>query len=79
AMRKLGFKGFRVRHHDNVARIELEPDDMQRALDLRDEINAGVIASGYAFVTLDLGGYTAGNLNKLLKPKVIAASRRAES
>lgn len=74
AMRRLGFKGFRVRHHDNVARIELEPDDMQRALDLREEINAGIIDAGYAFVTLDLGGYRAGNLNKLLKPKVIAAS-----
>lgn len=74
AMRKLGFKGFRVRHHDNVARIELEPDDMQRALDLREEITAGITEAGYAFITLDLGGYKAGNLNKLLKPKVIAAS-----
>lgn len=74
AMRKLGFKGFRVRHHDNVARIELEPEDMLRALELREEINLGIIEAGYAFVTLDLGGYKAGNLNKLLKPKVIAAS-----
>jgi len=74
AMRQLGFRGFRVRHHDNVARIELEPEDMQRALELRDEITAGITQAGYAFVTLDLGGYKAGNLNKLLKPKVIAAS-----
>jgi PP-loop superfamily ATP-utilizing enzyme len=47
---------------------------MPRALELRDEITAGITAAGYAFVTLDLGGYKAGNLNKLLKPKVIAAS-----
>lgn len=74
AMRKLGFKGFRVRHHDDVARIELEPEDMPRALELRDEINSGIIQAGYAFVALDLGGYKTGNLNKLLKPTVIAAS-----
>ncbi len=74
AMRELGFKGFRVRHHDNVARIELELEDMPRALELREEITTGVTQAGYAFVTLDLGGYKAGNLNKLLKPKVIAAS-----
>jgi uncharacterized protein len=79
AMRKLGFKGFRVRHHDNVARIELEQEDMQRAFDMREQINAGIIEAGYAFVTLDLGGYRAGNLNKLLKPKVLAASTRVES
>ena len=74
ALRQLGFRGFRVRHHDNVARIELEPGDMARALERRDEIVAGVTEAGYAFVTLDLGGYKSGNLNKLLKPKVIAAS-----
>lgn len=74
AIRKLGFKGFRVRHHDDVARLELEPEDMIRAMEMRDEINEGIIAAGYVFVTLDLGGYKAGNLNKLLKPKVIAAS-----
>ncbi len=74
AIRKLGFKGFRVRHHDDVARLELEPEDMMRAMEMRDEINEGIIAAGYVFVTLDLGGYKAGNLNKLLKPKVIAAS-----
>jgi uncharacterized protein len=74
AMRLLGFRGVRVRHHDTVARIELEPDDMARALELREEIVAGVSEAGYAFVTLDLGGYKSGNLNKLLKPKVVAAS-----
>jgi uncharacterized protein len=74
AMRLLGFRGFRVRHHDTMARIELEPDDMARALELREEIVAGVSEAGYAFVTLDLGGYKSGNLNKLLKPKVLAAS-----
>jgi uncharacterized protein len=74
AMRKLGFRGFRVRHHDTVARIELESQDMQRALELREEITAGITEAGYAFVTLDLGGYRSGNLNKLLKPKVIAGS-----
>jgi uncharacterized protein len=74
ALRALGFRGCRVRHHDDVARIELKPDDLPRALELREQIVAGVSQAGYAFVALDLAGYRAGNLNKLLKPKVIAAS-----
>ena len=61
---------------DTVARIELEPEDMPRALELREEITAGITEAGYAFVTLDLGGFKSGNLNKLLKPTVIAASTR---
>jgi uncharacterized protein len=75
ALRGMGFRGFRVRHHDTVARIELAPDDMPRALELRDEIVQAMAAAGYAFAALDLAGYERGSLNKLLNPKVVAALR----
>ena len=74
ALRALGFHGFRVRHHDTVARIELAPDDMPRALELREEIQQSMVEAGYAFAALDLAGYERGSLNKLLSPKVVAAS-----
>jgi uncharacterized protein len=76
ALRELGFRGFRVRHHDTVARLEVPPDDMTRALDLREEIVAALRAAGYAYATIDLAGYQAGSMNALLKPAVVAAATR---
>lgn len=75
-IRALGFRDFRVRHHDSVARIELPKADMERAFELREELHAACVAAGYAFVALDLAGYQQGNLNRLLKPAVLAASTR---
>ena len=74
AMRSLGFRGFRVRHHDTVARIEMPPEDMERAFLMRDEINVAMRGCGYTFAALDLAGYTPGSANLTLKPAVIAAS-----
>jgi len=66
ALRRLGFRVFRVRHHDEVARIELSRAEMARALD---EETAGQIvrelkAIGYRYVSLDLQGYRTGSLNE---------------
>jgi uncharacterized protein len=66
ALRRLGFRVFRVRHHDQVARIELSRAEMARALD---EETAGQIvrelkAIGYLYVSLDLQGYRTGSLNE---------------
>jgi pyridinium-3,5-biscarboxylic acid mononucleotide sulfurtransferase len=69
-LRKLGFKGFRVRHHDTIARIEVSPDDFPAVLQHHDEIVEGVKASGYRFVTLDLTGYRSGSLNEGLSIKL---------
>ncbi|MSQ15724.1 MAG: ATP-dependent sacrificial sulfur transferase LarE [Dehalococcoidia bacterium] len=64
----LGMRGFRVRHHDNIARIELRPEDM--ALFIRDEVREQVTKKlrglGYAYITLDLTGYRTGSLNEVL-------------
>jgi len=53
----LGFRQFRVRHHDEVARIELLADDLPRALEMRGRIVEPIRRLGYRFVTLDLRGF----------------------
>lgn len=60
ALVALGFRQFRVRHHGDLARIELPPDDFPRALEHRRAIVGGVRAAGYKHVTLDLAGFRGG-------------------
>jgi uncharacterized protein len=59
----LGFRQFRVRHHGDVARIELPAENLSSALAQREAIVAGVQAAGYRFVALDLAGFRSGSLN----------------
>ena len=61
-LRSLGFADCRVRHHGEVARIELLPDDVARATApaLRDEVQAVVRSAGFRFVTVDLAGIQSG-------------------
>jgi len=72
AVRALGFRVFRVRHHDELARIEIARDEMARALE--PEVNAALVRElkgiGYRYVSLDLQGYRTGSLNEglLLRP-----------
>jgi uncharacterized protein len=68
AVRALGFRQVRVRHHGDVARIEVEPSEIGPLLELRGEVVAGVRAAGYAFVALDLEGYATGSLNRTWRP-----------
>lgn len=65
----LGFRHCRVRHHGEVARIELAAADMARALDpeIRIELIAELKAAGYRYVSLDLEGYRTGSLNEVLR------------
>jgi len=69
ALRNLGFRVFRVRHHDHVARIEVARDEMARAIE--PETSAAIVrdvkAAGYRFVSLDLQGYRSGSLNEGLQ------------
>jgi uncharacterized protein len=66
ALIALGFRVCRVRHHGDVARVELGPDEMARALEpaTRDAIVRDLKAAGYRYVTLDLQGYRMGSLNE---------------
>jgi uncharacterized protein len=68
ALRQLGFRQVRVRHHDTLARIELDPVDFARLLDpdLRERVVQDVRSAGYLYVTLDLLGYRTGSLNEAL-------------
>jgi uncharacterized protein len=66
ALRALGFRVFRVRHHDDLARIEIARDEMPRALeaDTAAAIVRELKAVGYKYVSLDLQGYRMGSLNE---------------
>jgi uncharacterized protein len=68
-IRGLGFARVRVRHHDQIARIEVDPDDLPRlvAPDVRAAIDRGLRELGYLYVTLDLRGYRSGSLNDALR------------
>lgn len=68
-MRDLGFRFFRVRHHDDkTARLEVGPQEFDRLLDnaLREKIVNHFKSLGFAYVTLDLQGYRTGSMNEVL-------------
>ncbi len=67
ALLALGFTQLRVRHHGDVARIELPVEDLARALEMRESITAAVKGCGYKFVTLDLAGFKSGALHAATK------------
>ena len=64
----LGFTQFRVRHHDDVARLEIGKEELGRALGMADELQARIKDCGYRFVALDLGGFRSGALNEGVIP-----------
>lgn len=71
ALRELGFRQFRVRLHDKLARIEIAPEELARAMTA--EMSAAILerfkAAGFFYVALDLEGYRQGSLNAALKAK----------
>jgi uncharacterized protein len=80
-LRSLGFRICRVRHHDDLARLELGRDELQRAL--APEVAAVIVRElktiGYRYVTIDLQGYRTGSLNEGLLLRVAPASPQRES
>lgn len=70
-LRSLGFRQVRVRHHENIARIELEPGEISGFLDkpVREKVYKRLREIGYLYVTLDLEGYRSGSLNEVLGKK----------
>ena len=71
ALRALGFRQFRVRHHGEIVRIEIGRDELPRALDsaMAATFTATFKALGFKFVTLDLEGFRSGSMNSLLSPE----------
>ena len=70
-LRSLGFREFRVRVHDDLARIEIAPNELERALNLEitEKIAAKFRRLGFKYVTLDLHGYRSGAMNEVLENK----------
>ncbi len=68
-MREMGFREFRVRHHDNLVRLEIAPSELERALrrEVVDELARKFREIGFRYVTLDLHGYRTGAMNEVLK------------
>ena len=68
-LRRLGFREFRVRHHDNLVRLEIAPAELGRALsrEVIDELARRFRDLGFKYVTLDLHGYRSGAMNEILK------------
>jgi uncharacterized protein len=73
-LRELGFRIFRVRHHDAVARLEIARSEMPRALDpgVAAQIVERLKALGYQYVSLDLQGYRLGSLNEALRLRPVS-------
>lgn len=67
-LRELGFRECRVRHHENLARIEVPPGELQRFsnAELRARVDAKLRELGYQYVTLDLRGFRSGSMNEVL-------------
>lgn len=68
-LRGLGFRQLRVRHHGDLARIEVERADLPRLIELGPEIHAALKQIGYIYVTADLLGFRSGSLNEALKAR----------
>jgi uncharacterized protein len=68
ALRMLGFRQFRVRHHGEIVRIEIAGEELPRALNyaMTTEFSRIFKALGFKFVTLDLEGFRSGSMNSLL-------------
>lgn len=79
ALAELGFSQFRVRHHEEVARLELTAEELPRAVAMRAEVERRIKAAGYRYVAVDLGGFRSGSLNEglidvvqVVEPAVVA-------
>jgi uncharacterized protein len=77
ALRAIGFQQFRVRHHGEIVRIEIAPEELPRALtaEMAREFTSIFKSLGFKFVTLDLEGFRSGSMNQLLTTDEILRGR----
>jgi uncharacterized protein len=73
SMRELGFREFRVRHHGELARVEIARSEMPRALSMEtlDAITTALRGAGFQYVTLDCAGFRSGSMNAILPADVL--------
>ena len=74
SLRQLGFRELRVRHHGEVARVEIARAELPRALsmEMMDSISAALRQAGFTYVTLDCEGFRSGAMNVVLSADVLA-------
>jgi uncharacterized protein len=74
SLRQLGFRELRVRHHGELARVELARAEMPRAftMEMLDAITAALKLAGFQYVTLDCAGFRSGSMNAILPVEVLA-------
>jgi len=73
SLRQLGFRELRVRHHGELARVEIARDELPRALtmEMLDAITAALKQAGFKYVTLDCAGFRSGSMNAVLPVEVL--------
>ncbi len=81
ALHALGFPQVRVRHHGQLARVEIAREDLPRALSLvvLDEMTTAVRGAGFLYVTLDMQGYRSGSMNDVLPVSALAGPRKTRA
>ena len=79
AVRNLGFSGFRVRHHDDIARLEIPRDQFARAVECAGELVDALRGAGYRYALLDLAGYRSGSSNEVLNARLKSRGLRRPS
>ncbi len=65
-LKQMGFKQLRVRHHNDMARLEIDLPEFEAVFSQREQIVAQLTALGYTYITLDLAGFQSGSMNKAL-------------
>jgi len=73
SIRGLGFREFRVRHHGELARVEIARAEMPKALSMEmlDAITAALRRAGFQYITLDCAGFRSGSLNAMLPAEIL--------
>jgi uncharacterized protein len=74
SLRQLGFRELRVRHHGELARVEIARAELPRALSMEmlDQISSVLKQAGFKYITLDCSGFRSGSMNDLLPVEVLA-------
>ncbi|MFB5661979.1 ATP-dependent sacrificial sulfur transferase LarE [Alteribacillus sp. HJP-4] len=73
-LRSLGIRQLRVRHHDEIARVEVSPEEMTLLLSHHQKVTSKLKELGYKYVTMDLAGYKSGSMNLSLSNQKISAN-----
>jgi uncharacterized protein len=75
-LRGLGLRQLRVRHHGDVARIEVETDAMPLVIEHRERIVRRLKNLGYRYVTIDLAGFRSGSMNEAIPLQTVGSAER---